>query len=72
MRGSLVETEDLLAITGCKHAGDAARKLREQGIKVFDGRKGRPWTTIELINAAGGLLQQPAAANSPPLSPDDI
>jgi len=54
MRGSIIETADLLAITGYQKPGDAARCLRRQGIKVFDGKDG-PWTTLELVNAAGGL-----------------
>lgn len=56
MRGSIVECEDICAITGYERPADAARCLREQGIKVFEGRNGRPWTTIGLIEAAGGLL----------------
>lgn len=54
MRGSIIETSDLLAITGYQKPGDAARCLRKQGITVFDGKDG-PWTTLELVNAAGGL-----------------
>ena len=54
MIGNILETKDLLAITGYTKPGDAARCLRNQGIKVFDGKLG-PWTTLDLINYAGGL-----------------
>jgi len=54
MIGSILTTDDLLKITGYEKPGDMRRKLIEQGIKVFSGKSG-PWTTIELINAAGGL-----------------
>ena len=48
-----------------------ARKLREQGIKLFEGRDG-PWTTLELVNAAGGILPAATAANAEPYRPEDI
>lgn len=54
MLGSIVETRDLLTLTGYQKPGDAARCLRKQGIKFFEGKDG-PWTTLALINAAGGL-----------------
>lgn len=69
MRGSVLETADLLAITGYARAGDAARCLRAQGIRVFDGKDG-PWTTLELINAAGGL--QAPVAQSDTYRPEDL
>lgn len=68
MRGSILETADLLAITGYARAGDAARCLRSQGIHVFEGKDG-PWTTVELMNAAGGLR---AAASNDAYNPDDM
>lgn len=55
---------ELRAITGYSRAGDVARCLRKQGVRVFLGRGGSPWTTIELINAAGGL-SAPAAGDAP-------
>ena len=56
MLGSLLQTSDLLALTGYQKAGDAARCLRRQGITVFEGKDG-PWTTLQLVNAAGGLRE---------------
>ncbi|WP_313913856.1 hypothetical protein [Tahibacter sp.] len=69
MRGSVLDTSDLLAITGYAGAGDAARCLRAQCIRVFDGKDG-PWTTLELINAAGGLLAP--AAQTETYRPEDL
>lgn len=45
---------DLLELTGYSRAADVERCLRDQGVKFFWGKDG-PWTTLELINAAGGL-----------------
>ena len=50
----ILELEDLRRITEYKRAADVERCLKKQGIHVFWGRKG-PWTTVALINAAGGL-----------------
>ena len=46
--------EQLQHITGYSRRADVEKTLREQGIRVFYGR-GRPWTTVDLINKAGGL-----------------
>lgn len=51
---SLIGCKQLMEITGYQRPADVARCLREQGVHVFEGRCG-PWTTIELINLAGGL-----------------
>jgi len=67
--GSILTTADLLAITGYDRPGDAARKLRAQGIRVFEGKAG-PWTTLELVNAAGGIV--PGPANAEAYRPDDV
>lgn len=69
MRGSLVECADLLALTGYEKPGDAARCLRKQGIRVFEG-KGGIWTTVELINAAGGIVAGPA--KNEPFDPAEV
>lgn len=68
MRGSILECADLLAITGYERPGDAARCLRRQGVRVFEGKDGI-WTTVELVNAAGGIV--PASANDA-YSPDMV
>ena len=46
--------EDLQRITGYQRRSDVERTLLEQGIRMFRGRTG-PWTTIDLINRAGGV-----------------
>ena len=51
---AVLSCEDLKQITGYQRPGDVARCLRDQGVQVFQGRLG-PWTTIDLINKAGGL-----------------
>ena len=50
----ILEFEDLQRVTGYSRRADVERTLRLQGIRIFTGRKG-PWTTIDLINQAGGL-----------------
>lgn len=51
---NVLSCEDLKQITGYQRPGDVTRCLRNQGVQVFQGRLG-PWTTIDLINKAGGL-----------------
>ena len=46
--------DDLKRITGYARRADVERILHEQGIRLFRGRTG-PWTTVELVNQAGGL-----------------
>lgn len=46
--------EDLQTVTGYQRRSDVERSLVEQGVKIFRGRSG-PWTTIDLVNKAGGL-----------------
>ncbi|MFC0708857.1 DUF4224 domain-containing protein [Azorhizophilus paspali] len=55
MTGSSILTfEDLQRITGYQRRADVERTLIEQGVRLFRGRVG-PWTTIALINQAGGV-----------------
>lgn len=62
---------ELAAITGYDRWGDITRSLNEQGIKYFLGKGGRPWTTIDLVNAAGGLNPN-GGMQQGFYSPDDI
>lgn len=64
---NVINSDELKAITGYQRPADAARCLREQGVVVFNGRRG-PWTTIDLINKAGGIETAPGKE----LSPSDI
>jgi len=65
---AVLSCEDLKEITGYQRPADVARCLREQGVRVFNGRSG-PWTTIDLINQAGGITP---ASNSSIMDPADI
>lgn len=67
---ALLTTDDLLKVTGFDREGDLKRLFDQQGIKWFPGKGGRPWTTMALINQAGGLFPtgQPVRA----LGPDDV
>ena len=51
---NILTCAELMAITGYQRPADVARCLREQGIHVFHGKAG-PWTTLDLINRAGGI-----------------
>ncbi|WP_416139036.1 DUF4224 domain-containing protein [Halomonas sp. HK25] len=65
---NVLSCEELKAITGYQRPADVARCLREQGVRVFHGRTG-PWTTLDLINHAGGITP---ASNSDTLDPAEI
>lgn len=52
----VLEFEELQRITGYTRRADVEKTLRAQGIRIFIGRKG-PWTTIDLVNQAGGLRE---------------
>lgn len=54
MIDGFLNIEDLKQLTGYERAGDVERCLAQQGVRFFWGKQG-PWTTRELINAAGGL-----------------
>lgn len=49
----LVTFESLKAVTGYERRSDIERSLQSQGIRFFYGRNGL-WTTLTLINRAGG------------------
>lgn len=48
--------EDLQNITGYRQAGDVERCLRDQKIKYFWGKGGKPWTTMHHLNHPGGQV----------------
>lgn len=52
----IIDTEQLLAATDYDRVGDLRRSLDDQRIRYFLGKGGKPWTTIDLINAAAGLV----------------
>ncbi len=55
MNTQIVTQNDLQEILGYKRPGDIARWLRDNGIHYFY-KQGRVFTTIGLIESAGGLL----------------
>lgn len=52
---NLVSIEDLKEVMGYERSGDVEKKLIGCGVHVFPGKNG-PWTTVDLLNAAGGLI----------------
>lgn len=50
----VIEFEELQRITGYTRRADVEKALRGEGIRIFLGKKG-PWTTVDLVNQAGGL-----------------
>lgn len=46
--------QDLQRVTGYQIRSDVERSLIQQWVRIFRGRSG-PWTTIDLINRAGGI-----------------
>ena len=54
MESKIITTDMLKQVTGYERSGDVERCLRDQGIRLFFGKLG-PWTTLDLLNAAGGL-----------------
>ena len=54
MHHAILKTEDLQQATGYKQIADVEKCLTKQGIRFFNGKEG-PWTTLGLVEAAGGL-----------------
>lgn len=54
MLHGILKTDELLEVTGYNRRADLERCLTQQGVRYFWGKDG-PWTTLDLINAAGGL-----------------
>lgn len=51
-----VSCDQLMALTDYAREGDLKRALDDQRIRYFIGKGGKPWTTLDLINAAAGLV----------------
>lgn len=67
-----MNAEQLMEATGYDQWGGVMRSLRQQGIRYFIGKGGRPWTTVDLVNAAGGLRPGGASDEEQPYNPDDV
>lgn len=70
MISGIVTAEQLLEVTGYDRVGDLCRALDQQNIRYHRGKGGKPWTTLDLINAAAGLAPT-AAVPAQTLSADD-
>lgn len=68
MVSAVLDFQALRTITGYQTQPAVERCLKSQGIRYFYARTG-VWTTLDLVNAAGGL--SPAASNDS-YSPDII
>lgn len=55
MNTNILTTDDLKIATGYDRQADIEKHLRENNIRYFRSRRG-VWTTISLVNAAGGIL----------------
>lgn len=70
---AILTADELLSATGFDRDGDLKRLFDQQGIRWFPGKGGRPWTTIALINKAGGLYPGVgSAATTQPYDPDEL
>lgn len=67
----LLSSEDLLLVTGFERIGDMRRALDQAGIRYFFGRGGTVWTTMDLVNAAGGLVPTNGQGDGK-LRPEDV
>tara|TARA_B100000795_G_scaffold91542_2_gene66799 strand:- start:352 stop:567 length:216 start_codon:yes stop_codon:yes gene_type:complete len=54
---SLVDFKQLQQITGLSRSSAIRRHLQLNGIRFFGHKGSNIYTTIELINSAGGLVQ---------------
>ncbi len=68
---SILTCDALLVATGFNRIGDMRRALDQAGIRYFLGKGGTVWTTMDLVNAAGGLAPSAPAALEK-LRPEDI
>ena len=53
-----VSFEALQKLTGFNTPSEIAASLSAQGIKFFRGKYGRPWTTLDAINTALGIINR--------------
>lgn len=54
MPNGVLTTDDLRKLTQYDRIGDVRRCLERNGIRYFHAKDG-VWTTIDLVNQAGGL-----------------
>ena len=54
---NILYLEDLREMTGGDTPVQVTNRLKSDGIKVFNTKGGKPYTTIQAINAAGGIIE---------------
>ncbi len=52
----LINQDQLAEIMGYTRSGDVERKLIEQGIRPIYGKPGHFFVTLDMLNAARGIL----------------
>lgn len=62
MNPNILTLEDLKVCTGYDRPGDIEKHLRDKGIHCFRSSKGI-WTTVAMVNAAGGILPNQSDRN---------
>lgn len=68
MNPAILDFDTLKAVLNCERQADVERYLNKAGIRFFFARGG-VWTTLDLVNAAGGIK---SASNSDKYTPSDI
>lgn len=68
MNAAILDFATLKAVTGYERQADVERCLTKAGIRFFFARAG-VWTTLDLVNAAGGIK---SASNNDNYAPSDI
>lgn len=72
MVNGCLTSDDLLRLTEYDRLADLRKSLDAQGIRYFKGKGGKPWTTVDLINAAAGLAPANAGPAPAMLNLDDF
>lgn len=67
MIDGVLSTADLLRATGYTSVGVMRRRLKAQGIRLFEGKDG-PWTTTDFLR--GAVAANPATPPCDRYSPD--
>lgn len=62
---NIITSDELAQFMGYDRPGDVERKLREQGIRPIYGRPGHFFVTLDMLNAAGGILKDQPANEEP-------
>lgn len=61
----IIPYETLQTQVGGRTPAEVAARLAAAGIRCIRGKNGKPWTTIDAINAALGITDRPAKREQP-------